>query len=98
MTNLLAHLAHLEISSPDVEASVRFFEAGFGLREVSRDEDGTVLVHHIEPGDVLEPDSAKTRKALLDTRHFELTRKRATTDATTDAPLETAVANPEEQA
>jgi catechol 2,3-dioxygenase len=44
MTNLLAHLAHLEISSPDVEASVRFFEAGFGLREVNRDEDGTVYL------------------------------------------------------
>ncbi|MDV6376246.1 hypothetical protein [Deinococcus arenicola] len=47
-------------------------------------EDGTVLVRHVEPGDVLEPDSAQARRALLNTGHFELTRRRATTDPTTD--------------
>ncbi|MEW1959529.1 VOC family protein [Kineococcus sp. NPDC059986] len=44
MTNLLAHLAHLEISSPDVDASVAFFEKGFGLREVHRDDEGSVYL------------------------------------------------------
>lgn len=46
------------------------------------DADGRVLVRHIEPGDVLEPETAKERKALLDSGHFELTRSRATTDGT----------------
>ncbi|CAM3266141.1 hypothetical protein DESA109040_05895 [Deinococcus saxicola] len=61
-------------------------------------EDGTVLVHHVEPGDVLDPETAKDRHALLDTGHFELTRKRATTDTTTDAPIESAVPDPQESA
>lgn len=44
MTNLLAHLAHLEIASTDVDASVEFYERQFGLRVVDRDEDGTTYL------------------------------------------------------
>ncbi|WP_432493276.1 VOC family protein [Kineococcus auxinigenes] len=40
----LSHLAHLEISSPDVEASARFYEEQFGLRVVERDEHGSVYL------------------------------------------------------
>jgi catechol 2,3-dioxygenase len=41
---LLSHLSHLEIASPDVEASVAFYERQFGLRAVDRDEDGRVYL------------------------------------------------------
>lgn len=44
MTSTLAHLAHLEIASPDVEATAAFFEKQFGLRPVARDEDGTTYL------------------------------------------------------
>ncbi|WP_312181056.1 VOC family protein, partial [Arthrobacter sp.] len=32
MEKLLSHLAHLEITSPDVEASTRFYVEKFGMR------------------------------------------------------------------
>jgi catechol 2,3-dioxygenase len=41
---LLSHLSHLEIASPDVEASVAFYERQFGLSAVDRDEDGSVYL------------------------------------------------------
>jgi catechol 2,3-dioxygenase len=41
---LLSHLAHLEVTSPDVEASVDFYVNGFGLRVVDRDADGSVYL------------------------------------------------------
>ncbi|PPK98843.1 catechol 2,3-dioxygenase [Kineococcus xinjiangensis] len=44
MIKLLAHLAHLEISSPDVAATAAFLERGFGLRQVERDDDGSVYL------------------------------------------------------
>ena len=44
MIKLLAHLAHLEIASPDVDATAAFLERGFGLREVERDEAGSVYL------------------------------------------------------
>ncbi|TXR57039.1 VOC family protein [Quadrisphaera setariae] len=44
MIKLLAHLAHLEVASPDVEASAAFYEAAFGLRVVDRDADGSVYL------------------------------------------------------
>ena len=37
MINLLSHLSHVEITSPDVEASVEFYEEQVGLRVVDRD-------------------------------------------------------------
>lgn len=46
------------------------------------DREGQVLVQHIEPGEVLEPETTRERQALLKTGHFELTRSRATTDGT----------------
>ncbi|MEV7636784.1 VOC family protein [Pseudarthrobacter enclensis] len=36
MIKLLSHLAHLEIASPDVDASARFYEEKFGMRIVDR--------------------------------------------------------------
>lgn len=42
MRPLLSHLAHLEIASPDVEASVAFYVQQFGLRVVDRLADGAV--------------------------------------------------------
>lgn len=47
-----------------------------------RREDGSLLVEYVRPGDVLEPETAKLRKELLGTGHFELTRSRASTDGT----------------
>lgn len=44
MFQLLSHLSHLEISSPDAEASVAFYEQRFGLRVVDRDADGAVYL------------------------------------------------------
>lgn len=44
--------------------------------------DGTVLVAHVEPGDVLDPETTQARKELLATGHFQLTRRRATADGT----------------
>ncbi|CAM3667038.1 hypothetical protein [Deinococcus frigens] len=61
-------------------------------------ESGTVLVTHIEPSDVLEPEGDEQRAALLATGYFTPTRKRATTDTTTDAPIESAVPDPQESA
>ena len=43
-----------------------------------RDSKGELLLAHVDPGDVLEPDTAKLRKALLDTGHFQLTRRALT--------------------
>lgn len=43
MEKLLAHLAYLEIESPDVEASARFYVEKFGMREVDR-ADGLVYL------------------------------------------------------
>ena len=43
MIKLLSHLAHLEITTPDVEASVRFYEEQVGLRVFAR-EDGKVYL------------------------------------------------------
>ncbi|WGW11893.1 VOC family protein [Saxibacter everestensis] len=43
MEKLLAHVSHLEITSPDVEASARFYVEDFGLREVRR-ENGRVYL------------------------------------------------------
>ncbi|WP_026821123.1 VOC family protein [Arthrobacter castelli] len=43
MEKLLSHLAHLEISSPDVEASAAFYEQKFGMRIVDR-IDGTIYL------------------------------------------------------
>ncbi|MFW3385174.1 VOC family protein [Kocuria sp. CPCC 205274] len=40
---LLAHISHIEITSPDVEASTAFYVHKFGLREVHR-EDGRVYL------------------------------------------------------
>lgn len=40
---LLAHIAHLEVSTPDVEKSVRFYETEMGLRVVDR-ADGKVFL------------------------------------------------------
>ncbi len=37
MITLLSHLSHVEIATPDVEASVVFYEERLGLREVGRD-------------------------------------------------------------
>lgn len=45
-------------------------------------DDGTVLVAHVEPGDVLDPETPQTRQALLATGHFQLTRRRATPSST----------------
>jgi catechol 2,3-dioxygenase len=39
----LSHLAHLEITSPDVEASARFYEEKFGMRIIDR-VDGNVYL------------------------------------------------------
>ena len=36
METPLSHLAHLEITSPDVEASARFYEEKFGMRIIDR--------------------------------------------------------------
>jgi catechol 2,3-dioxygenase len=41
---LLSHLSHLEIASPDVPASVAFYERRFGLRVIDRDENGSVYL------------------------------------------------------
>ncbi|WP_411733435.1 VOC family protein [Paeniglutamicibacter sp.] len=43
MEKLLSHIAHLEIASPDVEASAEFYEKHFGLRIVDR-IDGAVYL------------------------------------------------------
>lgn len=43
MENLLAHLSHLEITSPDVDGSAEFYVQKFGLREVHR-QDGRVYL------------------------------------------------------
>ncbi|WP_068481684.1 VOC family protein [Pseudoclavibacter helvolus] len=43
MIKLLSLLSHIEIATPDVEASVRFYEEEFGLRVVAR-EDGKVYL------------------------------------------------------
>jgi catechol 2,3-dioxygenase len=43
MHKLLGHLAFLEITSPDVETSVRFYEEKFGMRVVDR-KDGKVYL------------------------------------------------------
>ena len=37
MITLLSHLSHVEIATPDVEASVVFYEERLGLRVVGRD-------------------------------------------------------------
>ena len=37
MITLLSHLSHVEIATPDVEASVAFYEERLGLRVVGRD-------------------------------------------------------------
>lgn len=47
-----------------------------------RTEDGTVLIAHVEPGDVLEPASAEHRTALLATGHFRPTRRAVTAKET----------------
>ncbi|NKE10940.1 VOC family protein, partial [Kocuria subflava] len=39
MEKLLAHLSHLEITCPDVEASATFYIEKFGMREVHRADD-----------------------------------------------------------
>lgn len=43
MEKLLAHISHLEITSPDVEASVAFYTERFGMREVHRAEGSVYL-------------------------------------------------------
>lgn len=43
MTQLLSQIAHLEVSSPDVEASVRFYTERFGMRVVDREGDAVYL-------------------------------------------------------
>ena len=43
METPLSHLAHLEITSPDVEASARFYEEKFGMRIIDR-VDGNVYL------------------------------------------------------
>jgi catechol 2,3-dioxygenase len=43
MIKLLSHLSHLEITTPDVEASVRFYTEQVGLRESGR-ENGVVYL------------------------------------------------------
>lgn len=43
MIQLLSHLAHLEITTPDLDASVRFYEEQMGMREVERDGDSVFL-------------------------------------------------------
>ena len=43
METPLSHLAHLEITTPDVEASARFYEKKFGMRIVDR-VDGDVYL------------------------------------------------------
>ena len=43
MEKFLSHLSHLEIASPDVEASARFYEEKFGMRIVDRVEDRVYL-------------------------------------------------------
>ena len=43
MIKLLSHLSHVEITSPDVEASVGFYEDQIGLRGGSR-ADGAVYL------------------------------------------------------
>jgi catechol 2,3-dioxygenase len=44
VSQLLSHLSHLELASPDVEASVAFYERQLGLRAVDRDENGAVYL------------------------------------------------------
>ncbi|TRW47472.1 VOC family protein [Georgenia yuyongxinii] len=43
MEKLLSHLSHLEITSPDVEASAAFYEQQFGMRIVDRVDGATYL-------------------------------------------------------
>lgn len=43
MEKLLAHLAHLEISSTDLDASAKFYEDHFGMRIVDREPDAVYL-------------------------------------------------------
>lgn len=43
MPKLLGHLAYLELTSPDVEASVAFYTTKFGLRVVDRIDDAVYL-------------------------------------------------------
>lgn len=45
-----------------------------------RNFDGVILVQHVNPGDILEPESDEQRQALLDSGHFVATRRRATAD------------------
>jgi catechol 2,3-dioxygenase len=44
MIKLLSHLSHIRISSPDVEASVNFYETQVGVRVIHRDGDGAVYL------------------------------------------------------
>ena len=43
METPLSHLAHLEITTPDVDASARFYEENFGMRIIDR-VDGNVYL------------------------------------------------------
>jgi catechol 2,3-dioxygenase len=43
MIRLLAHLAHLEVVTPDLDASVRFYEDRMGMRVVAREGDSVFL-------------------------------------------------------
>ena len=57
MIKLLSHLSYVAITSPDVEASVRFYEEQVGLTVVDR-VDGAVYLRNVppslKPGDFAE--------------------------------------------
>ena len=44
MSKYLSQLTELELTSPDVAASVAFYEQQFGLRVIDRDDDGSVYL------------------------------------------------------
>lgn len=43
-----------------------------------RDSKGDLLLAHVDPGDVIEPETAKLRRQLLDTGHFQPSRRALT--------------------
>ena len=43
-----------------------------------RDGKGDLLLAHVDPGDVIEPETAKLRRQLLDTGHFQPSRRALT--------------------
>jgi catechol 2,3-dioxygenase len=44
VSKYLSQLTELELTSPDVAASVAFYEQQFGLRVIDRDDDGSVYL------------------------------------------------------